>query len=478
MYSKVKDIIKKIGEWLKEGFEKMSEKNPEDTLEKKPEMTPERKPGEMSGKNTGRRVLKVVIIVFAALILTTALGLGVAYAIISARLSAGSVPTVEADDENTIVELYERPPVVTPPPLPVDEPDDPNVWDRWEDELEFDFVHEGDDYIFERDEISARIFNVLILGDDARQHEARGRADAIMLASFHRDTQQIQFTSFMRDMFVPMTLAGDRWFRINHIHAEGGPGRMINFMNNIFSLDIQYYVVLRFDSIFVLVDILGGLELELTAAEAAAINNVFTRYEPVSEGVNLLNGRQVLFFSRLRVIDSDFARTARQRYVMTAVLDRVLTTRSFREIASLANFALNHVETNIPLSTIISLAHELFMGDPPTISELRIPVDGGFERVVYRGANVLDIDFRMNIAAVHRFIFGTTAGARFPIFQSRAEVYDFEEDEEEIEAELIEDENGDVEDDLPEDFPELDDGLGEIEERLENPIEPQGDDDD
>jgi hypothetical protein len=135
------------------------------------------------------------------------------------------------------------------------------------------------------------------------------------------------------------------------------------------------------------------------------------------------------------------------------------------------------------------------MGDSLSISELRIPVDGGFERVVYRGANVLDIDFRMNIIAIHQFIFGTTAGARFPTFQVRTDVYECEEcgdcdcepvednedlpedpDDIDIDPDADPDEDTDIDDEPGDDeeMPEQpidDDGLDETEEELEERVE-------
>ena len=280
------------------------------------------------------------------------------------------------------------------------------------DEIDF----ESDDSIYRRADITDRIYNVLLIGDDARIHEPRGRSDTMILVTFDRDARTICLTSFMRDMLVPTALDGGSWNRINSMYRTGGPGRAINVMNNLFSLDIQRYIVVRFASVFALVDLLDGMELTLKAKEANVISNIFPEFGRVSEGPNLLNGRQVLAYSRMRKIDSDLNRTERQRYVVRTTMEKVLETRNIGELLTLAGFALENIETNIPLDEIITLGYELFTGDRPTVKEMRIPIDNSFSYGRYYGASILTIDFARNIKALHEFAYGSSAGVRIPNF--------------------------------------------------------------
>ena len=279
----------------------------------------------------------------------------------------------------------------------------------------FDF--RGNDFIYERTPTSDRIFNVLFLGDDARIDQDRGRADSIILISYNRDTRVISLISFMRDILAPSNLAGTFWNRINATHAIGGPGRTINILNNIFSLDIQRYAAVRFSGVFPLVDALGGLDLYLTADEASLINRIFPDFEPVSPGYNLLNGRQVLAYTRIRIIDNDFVRTQRQRNVLQSILNKVFDTLNISDILPITAFVLDHVETNVPLSEIITIGLEVFTGSRPVVKELRIPIDESFNHGRFYGAYILAIDFNKNITALHEFVYGSADGVRFPYFQ-------------------------------------------------------------
>jgi LCP family protein required for cell wall assembly len=272
------------------------------------------------------------------------------------------------------------------------------------------------DDIFERDAISDRIYNLLLIGDDARIHEDRGRSDSMILISYNRDTRIIHMTSFVRDILVPINVRGSAWNRLNSLHATGGPGRTINTVNRLFSLDIQRYVVIRFSGVFELVDALGGLELTLTAAEATLINRIFPDFDPVYEGLNILNGRQTLAYTRIRILDNDFVRTQRQRNVLKSTLNTVLDASSIIDIFTLAAFMLNHVETNVPLDEVITLGLELFTGSRPVVEELRIPITGSFNSGLYYDAYIFAIDFTRNITALHEFVYSCTHGVNYPNF--------------------------------------------------------------
>ena len=274
----------------------------------------------------------------------------------------------------------------------------------------------ANDSIFQRVAISDRILNVLFIGDDARIDEDRGRSDSLVLISYNRDTRVITLTSFMRDILVPTGIREIYWNRINVLHAIGGPGRIINLINNLFSLDIQQYAVVRFTGVFMLVDALGGLEMYLTHEEAALINRIFPDYDPVFAGDNLLDGRQVLAYSRMRIIDNDLARTQRQRNVLSNILYKLLDTSSIGDIFTIVSFALDHVETNIPLTELITIGVDLFSGPRPVIEELRIPIDEGFDNAIFLGAYILTINFEDNIKALHETIYGSSEGVRIPSF--------------------------------------------------------------
>ena len=367
---------------------------------------------------------KKICAVFLLMLFLFAASIGGTYTFLSHRLSRGFIPVVQAPMRLAgvfVMPVVEELAVVNPYPLNTENPTDDLTRD-WEDEY---VAHEGYDYIFERVEINHNVINILFIGDDARIHErelgVRGRSDALMVASLNRDTGHVFFTSIMRDTLVPLLDEADSWHRINHAYRAGGAGRSINVVNNAFSLDIQHYVAVNFDDVFVLADRLGGLYIHLRQDEAAWLSRIFSDDEPLHEGLNLLMGPQVLAFSRMRAVDNmgDRGRLLRQQQVMRAVVTRILSVEGFGDIVTLLNFALGNLTTNLDVGLILSLAMDVFMNrNDFRIFELQVPVEGSFTGVRHLGSSVVQMDFEKNIRAVHEFLYGCSENVFIPRFAS------------------------------------------------------------
>ena len=214
--------------------------------------------------------------------------------------------------------------------------------------------------------------------------------------------------------------------------------------------------------------------MELREDEAEVVNRIFPEFEPLTEGSNSMNGRQVLAYVRMRMWDGrgDFGRTARQRYVLRTVIDRVLESRSFSEIITMANYAINHIETNITMDELISVALDLYLGDKPTVRELRLPEHGAYTHAIFNDQAVLIVNFEKNITALHEFVYACAKGVNILNFTSTvmdSTVLNFlsgnenEVDEDEailLEAILLIDEPGENgADDEPEELPDFEDAL-------------------
>ena len=105
---------------------------------------------------------------------------------------------------------------------------------------------------------------------DARSYETASRSDAMILASYNKQTHSVKLVSFLRDSWVHLPEYG--WSRINTATAYGGVGLLVNTLNENFDLDIQHYVQIRFEGFREVIDILGGIDVELTQSEINYIN--------------------------------------------------------------------------------------------------------------------------------------------------------------------------------------------------------------
>ena len=278
-----------------------------------------------------------------------------------------------------------------------------------------DVDNEGSDDIYEAVEISDRIYNVLIIGDDARHGQDRGRSDTMILCSYNRDTGDIKLVSFMRDMLVPVSSSS--WNRINTTYGSGGAGRVINTINSLYALDIQRYVIMRFDSVFNLVDEVGGIDIEITSQEAAYINRIFPEYTQLKEGVTHMNGRQALAYARARKVggSGDFGRVNRQQKAITAVFEEASTVSSAQDILTLLNFAFENIQTNIPINEVVTIGFEILKNGQMADETLRIPADGSYSFGSYKGMSILRIkDVEDNVLAIHHYIYGDESEPTIP----------------------------------------------------------------
>ena len=123
-----------------------------------------------------------------------------------------------------------------------------------------------------------------------------------------------------------------------------------------------------------------------------------------------MTGEQALAYARLRAIDNDYERTARQRRVLLAIARKVKTL-SFGDLTRLIATCLNYVETDLTLADIITLARAGLGADLDAIEELRLPVDGTYTsgKMPENGLWVIQPDFEANAQALHAFIYGTAA---------------------------------------------------------------------
>lgn len=265
------------------------------------------------------------------------------------------------------------------------------------------------DNIYKEEQKEDEIINILLCGMDARNYETKSRSDTIILASYNKTQHTVKLVSFMRDSWVYLPERG--WSRINAATAYGGTGLLINTINHNFDLDIQNYVQIKFDDFRKVIDILGGIDVELTKQEIRYINNKLhvedkdwnndIKAEP---GIITLNGAQALWHCRNRSIgNSDFSRTDRQREVLEVIINKALKMNIPQAIKMVYEMS-NYINTNIPITTIIDLGTDAIINKTLEVESTRIPFDGEYVFANKNGASVLEINIDENTNKLHEFI--------------------------------------------------------------------------
>lgn len=253
--------------------------------------------------------------------------------------------------------------------------------------------------IYKVKQIDSNVTNILLLGTDSRDvAQDRGRSDTMIIVSYNKKTGEIKMISLLRDSLVP--IEGYGWNRLNAAYAFDGVGLSINTINQIFGLDIQHFIVVDFNGAKNFIDQIGGIDLTLSEDEANFIG------VPYSSGPIHLDGKAALNHMRNRKIGNDFGRTERQREVIVAVFNKILSEKSLPEILEIIQNGMRMVKTNIPAATLTSLAASI-VGKTGNISvQLQnVPYTDAFRPAWYNNMEILSFDIQSTGERMRKFLY-------------------------------------------------------------------------
>lgn len=201
------------------------------------------------------------------------------------------------------------------------------------------------------EEILTGYTNIALLGLDARDNTfENSRSDCIMIISINNETKNVKIASVYRDTYLQ--IEGIGLDKVTHAYAYGKAPLALSTLNTNLDLDITKYVTINFDSVVNIVDAIGGVEIEVTSAEATQIPGIS------GAGTYNLTGAQSLAYGRIRKIDNDYARTERMRTVVIKVFEKAKGL-TYTQLNSLIDKLLPEVSTNISQKEILSYASKI-----------------------------------------------------------------------------------------------------------------------
>lgn len=260
----------------------------------------------------------------------------------------------------------------------------------------------GSDVIWGEDANSigqgADIVNILLVGQDRRKGETRARSDSMILCTINRVENTITLTSFLRDLYVQ--IPGYRDNRINVSYFLGGTDLLNECIEKNFGVHIDGNVEVDFSGFQKIIDILGGVDIELSSAEAAYlnrrgnwdVNNSSAGTWSLKEGLNHLTGEQALAYSRIRQVGytGDFGRTDRQKTVLNALFEKA-KKMNLSQVNSLLTNILPLISTDLTNKEIVSYVMQVFpmLRKIDGLGTYRVPADGAYQMTMIDGMSVL-----------------------------------------------------------------------------------------
>lgn len=261
--------------------------------------------------------------------------------------------------------------------------------------------------------------NILLIGTDARDIATeRGRSDTMLLLSLNSQTQKIYLTSFMRDAYVEIPGHGSN--KLNAAYSFGGAELLMDTLEQNYNISIDDYLCVSFMGFAGIIDAFGGVEIDVSDAEANAVNEILQSEvnglagdDPMSDfleqgGKCILNGKQALSYARIRYVgNADFERTSRQREVMTQIFQNA-KSKAVTAVPELISSALPHLGANMSTAELYFLSLRVPFAVSYEIEQLQIPASGTYVPADIDGQSVLQVDFDANMQILQDSVFSVS----------------------------------------------------------------------
>lgn len=264
-------------------------------------------------------------------------------------------------------------------------------------------------------ETMGKYTNIALFGIDTRTPGSLGkgnRSDTIMIASINNETKDVKLVSVYRDTYL--NLANDKYKKCNEAYSVGGPDQAIAMLNLNLDLNIKYFMSVDFLAVSEVVDLIGGVEIDVDEYEIDHLNNYTVETSKVTgkktqklkkTGLQKLDGVQATSYCRIRYTKGDdFKRTERQREVLQAMADKAKTL-SPGKLDEIVKKVFPMCATNMTVEQLIGIGAD-------ALSYNIVGTDGfPFEKTTGKigtAACVIPVDMEKNVTELHKYLFDET----------------------------------------------------------------------
>lgn len=257
----------------------------------------------------------------------------------------------------------------------------------------------------------------LLVGADSRFGiDDQSRSDSMIIMAVDRKHQKIKLISIMRDLLLKVP--GRNYDRINSAYSidSGKKDTALTCtrttIKNNFGIDLEKFVIIDFSGFKKIIDMMGGVTMELTKAEANYMcsDPTYGKFPRFSAGAGTytLSGDEALNYARMRKVGNDFARTERQRKMIAVIIEK-MREQSYWDMAKMIKEGLGYVSTNVQQGEILGLAF-----DAPTllnyeVVQYRLPIDGSFDDYTIEKygtqMRILWANYKWTATQLQKFIF-------------------------------------------------------------------------
>lgn len=269
-------------------------------------------------------------------------------------------------------------------------------------------------WTFQKTKAQNEFWTISVFGVDSRDgRTGKGAlADVQIIASINQKTGEIRLASVFRDTYLQMNADGD-YNKINEAYFLGGYEQAVTALQDNLDLAIDDCVTFNWKAVADAINVLGGIDLEITDQEFSYINSFITETVEstgvasahlTQSGMNHLDGVQAVAYARLRLMDTDFKRTERQRKVIGLAMEKAKQA-NFKTLKTLVGTVYPEIFTTISVDDLLMLvknAKKYYIGQtsgfPFAHTEMKIS----------KKSCVVPATLESNVTQLHAFLYDDT----------------------------------------------------------------------
>lgn len=247
----------------------------------------------------------------------------------------------------------------------------------------------------------AGVTNILLLGIDD-DGGAGSRSDTMMIASLDSRGRVIRLCSILRDNYVSIPDHGSN--RINAAYSFGGAALAVRTVESNYRVRIDHYVSVDMKALAEVVDAVGGVDIELSEAEANQVNLHSHCGLTTSSGLQHLNGRQAVTYAQIRKIDSDFNRTGRQRILIDAIIAECRQL-GLGQLTDVVKTVAPRLTTDMSSSDMANLGLKALPALSSGLGQMTVPAEDTYEFATISGMSVIKSDIAANARILQSYLY-------------------------------------------------------------------------
>ena len=265
----------------------------------------------------------------------------------------------------------------------------------------------------EKQEQMSGYWTIAVFGVDSRNSSVGkgNNSDVNILCNIDQGTGEIRLVSVYRDSYLNIN-DKNTYNKINAAYMQGGPEQVVKALNRNLDIDIDDYATFNWKAVADAINILGGIDVEITKSEFYYINAFISETVKAtgvastqlkSAGMNHLDGVQAVAYGRLRLMDTDYARTERQRKVISLAFEK-MKKADWATINNIVQTVFPQVATSIEINDLLKIGRN--------ITRYHLTETTGFpselreKKMGRKGACVIPQTLESNVIELHHFLFG------------------------------------------------------------------------